>query len=531
MADITMSIGLDAQDAINSAHNLQMEIKDIFDETVGKNYGGKIGKQFDSIKKSMSNASRIAFDLEKQMADLENKKIGNTAQYNQVLSIISKLNSEISNYKQQLLTTTNPQDINILTQQLKAREATLKSWENRRTQLEQSGKAFVLGKDTEEYQRLVERLGDANNRMSLLVSSARELVSTGNANERWTAQLSRRFTELRTRIVRIISLLKKITKPINDAIKSVARLQAKLMGIGKTTDKQNMSFKKMLNQVLKYGLGIRSLFILWRKLRAYTADALKLMATQFEEVDADVSALINSFNAMKLSMGTMVQPLMHALAPALIYIIDLISSAATALANFFAIITGQSYIYKAKKADDSYADSIKGVGSAAKEANKELAEYDNLLVISQPKDSGGGGSGAGDGLTGTFEKTVAESDFAELIKEAIESGNWEGVGIAFADKLNVITDRFDTWINTKFRPAGEKWAVRIARILNGFTDKVNGKKMGKTLADAFNSAFSIVNNFLTNYEFEKLGIKIADLGSGFVQNIDSIRKYYCRREK
>ena len=386
MADITMSIGLDPQDAIDSAHDLQLEIKDIFDKTSGKN----LGKQFDNIKKQMSSASSAAWNLERQMNKLENKKVGYTPIFQQTINDIERLEKEVENYKTQLKTLTNPADITKTTIALQDTERRIRDTQTYQQTLEQKGQKWVLGKDSDEYARLAERLGDANNRMVMLASSAREVIKEGDrASSAWN-RFKERIGSIKQTASNIVKAFTKVAHSVSKAVKGISNIGSKLLGINKASEAHNMSMKKIIRNTLKWGLGIRSVFILWRKLRAYTQDALKLMATQFEEVDADVSALINSFNQMKLSFGTMAQPLMHALAPALIYIIELITRAMTALANFFAILTGQKFIYKAQKANDSYADSIKGVGSAAKEANKELAEYNNLLVIDQPKDGSGG---------------------------------------------------------------------------------------------------------------------------------------------
>ena len=518
MDDITMSVGIDASDAIDTAHDLQSSIKDVFDKTSGKN----LSKQFNNVKKQMSSASAASLNLERQMSRLENKKVGNTKYYQEVLDNISRLNDEIAKYKSQLTDKKLSQaDKSDLFRQAVVSKKERDSWIKRRDDLEQRGKAFVYGKETDQYARLAERLADSNNRMRMLLASTDELNAKQEKSVESADKLSNAYQRIRPALSKLGNTIKKITSLLATGLsKGFKSLKSHLSGVNKQVDNQHKSFKKLINQVLRYGLGIRSLFILLRKLRAYTVDSLKLMATQFSEVNADVSALMNSFNAMKLSMGTMVQPLMHALAPALIYIIDLISAAATALANFFAILTGQKFIYKAKKANDSYADSIGGVGKAAKEANKELAEYDNLLVIDQHDNGGGGGGGgAGADMMGQFEKIAAESDLARQIKEAIAKGDWEGVGEAFATRINIITEKFDNWLLTKFRPAALLWTERIARILNGLTEGWNGELFGKTLADTINTGFEIVNKFLTTYDFKNLGRKIADAVYGLAKNI------------
>lgn len=516
MADLTFTIDVDANDAINSAKNLQDEIKDLFTKPTS----GKLENQLDRIKLRLNKILTQQEKAKTGMDQVLNQDFGNTHAYQRVLDKIELYNGQIEAAKKNVADldkkAPGSEAFNTAVAQLRRYKEWLNLYSRLQTRMEQQGKAKVDPKDTQEFKNYVNQIENGNNEMRTLVSSFNELLGlnneVGSQAESNTRKTEKRFENL-------IKIIKKIPGALANGVKALGKFGSRILGINKESDKHNLSLKKILKQTLKWGLGIRSVFILWRKLRAYTQDALKLMATQFEEVDADVSMLMNSFNAMKLSMGTMAQPLMHALAPALVYIIDLISAAATALANFFAIITGQSYIYKAKKADDSYADSIKGVGSAAKEANKELAEYDNLLVIDQPKDSGGDGSGAAEDLTGTFEKTAAESDLAKIIKEAIAKGDWEGVGSEFADKLNIITERFDDWVK-KFRPKSVKWAQNIGRILGGFIDGWDADLLGRTVGDTVMAFMDTVATWWETVPWKKLGGKIADAVNGLVDTIE-----------
>lgn len=520
MADLTFTIDVDADDAINSAKNLQDEIRDLFTKPTS----GKLENQLDKVRLRINKIITQQEKAKASMAKLETKDFGNTGVYQKVLDKIELYSRQVEAAKKNVQAMeklgSGSAGFQNATEQLEKYKSWLDLYERLKLRMEKQGKAKISPQDTQEWQNYVNKIENGNNEIRTLISAYNQLLAR---NSEWGEQAGSTAAKTEKRFSKLIEVIKKIPGLLARGIKNLGKFGSKMLGINKASEKHNMSLKKMINQVLRYGLGIRSLFILWRKLRAYTADALKLMATQFEEVNADVSALMNSFNQMKLSFGTMAQPLMHALAPALIYIIELITRAMTALANFFAILTGQKYIYKAQKANDSYADSIKGVGSAAKEANKELAEYDNLLVIDQPKDSGGGGGGgAADGLTGTFEKTLAESDFAKQLKDAINRGDWEGVGGLFANKLNIITKTFDNWINKKFRPKAVTWASRIGRILNGLTEGWDSNLTGKTIADTLNAILDTTNTFFKTYKFKRLGEKVGGLIKGFFDNMDPV---------
>lgn len=312
-------------------------------------------------------------------------------------------------------------------------------------------------------------------------------------------------------------------KTIGKGMVTVARATGnfvnRLRGVHKGTDDASKSIKNLLKFSLKYFLGLRSIFILYKRIRSAGVEAYKGLASQFPELQAEVNELKNSFFQLKNSLATMAQPILSALVPAIKTLMGWLSAAMTALANFFAILTGAKYIYKASKANKDWAKSAGGAGKAAKEANEDIAEYDNLILIQQDKDNGGGGGGgAADDYAGAFEKVKAESDLAKEIKDAIEKGDWEGVGVALGKRLNTVTSKLDNWINTKFRPAAKKWAGRVAQILNGLTSTWDSALTGKTLADGLMAIYDTIATFYETYKFKNLGQKVGTAITSFFTN-------------
>lgn len=361
--------------------------------------------------------------------------------------------------------------------------------------------------------------------MSTFVARMQEVSQMGG----WAGALAKGFLAVHSAVKKTFELLKKVANAVKEVTKLVAsklvsaikKAVRHMAQLNKSSSQHNTSMKGIVNTMLKYGLGIRSVFILWRKLRAYAADALKLMAQQFEEVDKDVSNIINSFNQFKNSVGTLVQPLMHTFAPAIETILGLLTQANEALANFFAIFTGQKYIYKAKKSNESYAESLKKVSGKAEDANKELAQYDKLLVIKSNNDNGGGsGSGDADETVDAFEKTIAQSEFAKQLRAAIDNDDWEGVGALFAEKLNTITDNLHTWITGTFNPMIKKWALNISDTINGFFQTYHWDELGKTIGDGMNGIFTAIKTFWTNLDGLLVGQSLGSLVANWFTTVD-----------
>lgn len=183
--------------------------------------------------------------------------------------------------------------------------------------------------------------------------------------------------------------------------------------LGKT-HKSHEDFKQSLGDAvkmfLKYGLGIRSLFVLFNKLRHTMVDGLGQLSQKYSEVNQQMSSVVSSMNQMKAAVTSVVQPLLNVLAPALEKIAAIVADIAYKVASFIAALTGQSFVFKATRQQVDYAKSLDKTAKAAKEANKELGKYDKLNVISQDKK----GSGDDDGVGAMgFEKVPIDSEMAK----------------------------------------------------------------------------------------------------------------------
>jgi phage-related protein len=151
--------------------------------------------------------------------------------------------------------------------------------------------------------------------------------------------------------------------------------------------KANASFKVGLKNLLKYSLGIRSLFFLFRKLRTAMSEGLKNLV-QFHggvnKTNTAMTGITSSLMYMKNAWAAAFAPVLSAVEPILTTLIDMLSSAANALARFFAILGNQSTYIKATKVQQNYAKSLAGTGAAA----KKLASFDEINQLNM-QNSGG----------------------------------------------------------------------------------------------------------------------------------------------
>lgn len=189
-------------------------------------------------------------------------------------------------------------------------------------------------------------------------------------------------------------------------------------------------------------------------------------------------------NSIKMSLGMALMPIVKALAPVFVWLAGAINSAAQAVANFLAVLTGQGTYTTVGFKDnmDGVTDSIDGAGKSAKRA---LAAFDELNVIGQ---KGGGGGGGGTDLTNPFSTVTGDvpafSELATKIREAIKKGDWKGVGSAVAEKLN---EGIDAGLDGN---AGATIAQKISSFIRnaldtatGFLETVDWITLGRTIVE------------------------------------------------
>ena len=198
---------------------------------------------------------------------------------------------------------------------------------------------------------------------------------------------------------------------------------------------------------------------------------------------------------------------------------------------------------KVAKAEEKQAKAAAKLAAEQEEANKQLGHYDklNVITIEQEKemedytpdllempeleevnleDFQDAAGGIGDAFADMFEEVPVElSDWMQRLKEAIEAGDWEGVGKLIAEKLNEGMKYVDDWINDVLLPKGVEFAEIAARIGNGFVEGFDWTLLGKTIGDGINAIAQILDTFITTFKWDVLGQKLADFGNSLVNTI------------
>lgn len=533
---LSASFELNTNNVKAQAQQLKKSLDDIL--TSGSTKGNpQLEKMTTQLQKSYLNIEK----LQKKLQDAQNERIL-TPEMASLKSEYKKIGTEIENIirkqdKMKALGTDTDQYGNMTAgwEKLNAelnlaykKEAEIVQKTN---ELLATGKAFTLG-DPAKISAITQQLSFATQNGEQLknkfdgVKEKAEKAASGSA--KIAAVLKGAGTAAKVFAAVAKTAFNGIKKAISGITSAIGKVKA---GFSKLKDSAKNAFHHVskdatsgLKKLLRYGLGIRGLFMLFRKLRGYASDAFKGIAQQSSSFNKTMSNITNTFGQFKGSIGTALQPLITIVEPILIRIMNLFINAANAVGSFFATLTGQKYIYKAVKANNSYADSVSGTGKAAKEARKELAAYDKLMVISSQDaaDAAGGGGGAGGGFTEELiDPTNSVSKFAQDLKDAWENEDFAAIGELVAGKINEVVGRIDEaikWENVG--PKIEEFMQHWGTAFNSLIDNVDWNLIGKTVGDGLNTITYTVQSFLDNFNLDDLGDKFAQAFNSLNSTVD-----------
>lgn len=183
-----------------------------------------------------------------------------------------------------------------------------------------------------------------------------------------------------------LSLLKQIGKVGVSAFKGIASGIKNALGAmklqRKETEKTEFSFKRLLDAVLKYGFGIRSLYFAVRKLKEFLKDGFSYLIDADENFKSLIDQLKGGIDTIKLALTGAFTPLVEYVMPYLMQFIHILVDAIGYLGQFFAALTGQTTYRKAIWQVQSLEDTLKDLQEAQEEENKatkqQLAGFDEL---------------------------------------------------------------------------------------------------------------------------------------------------------
>lgn len=431
-------------------------------------------EKMESLGKTKIPTAEYA-EIQKQISDAESRMNKLIASQDRFLSLGGKESS--STYKRMQY------DIDELANTVKYATGELRD-------LEETGKAFIPGTDTAEYAKMAQQVENLNDKLAVSNRRLEEMK-----------QKQQPVEQSYNRMKNAADQMSKTVKKVGDNTKkSFSTAAAQTNKMTKSVNKAHMGFGRMLAMSVAFSAVFRAISAITSGVgQGFTN--LMGYSSRFAET---VQSLKNALTTLGNAFATAFAPIISVVIPALNALISALSTAMTYVAQFIAILGGNSTFIRAKKVQDSYNDSLNGTASAAKKATGALAKFDDLDVLQKQDDSGGGGAGTDVGdmfeevpvdpalvkwLDGLKAKLKPILDYAKELKDAFTQGFWDGLGDyeyrfeAIKKGLEQIKDALiDIWTDPAVLAAADGWAKSFMYMLGSLVGSV--ASIGLTIATA-----------------------------------------------
>ena len=190
-----------------------------------------------------------------------------------------------------------------------------------------------------------------------------------------------------------------LTREITNARGASERMELAAKNVSDSMNTFSKRVSGLFKRVLVFSLITRAL----QSLRTWLGKTIM----QNEEARAAVARL-------KAAFLTLAQPILQVVIPVFVKLVDILAQVVTAIAKFFGMLSGKSWGAQvaAAKGLNAEKEAIEGVGSAAEDASKSMASFDEINQITSNQASGAGG-GAGGAAATDIAPDFSNLDMAE----------------------------------------------------------------------------------------------------------------------
>lgn len=527
-----------------------------------------IQKQVDSVSKlnnQYSQQAKKVVSLKQRLKEISEQKV-ETDEYKRlgkelddIYEKSAKLEGELREWSK-LGVPDNSGGFKEKEKELQKMLETIESLEEKQKEMRKSGTAYIDPRSLSEYQNTASRLtteemrlDDMNNRLETSFAAVKEKVrecggvvdevgnkapalqKLQNALEKLSPKLAQNgMKQLKSSMKSLIRTVEQLSmKLLKLSASSIAggirRISSGIFGIHKSANKSTSSLgtmTKAIRTLLKYSIGVRSLYVLMNKLRSAAVEGFQNLAQYSGTTNNSISMLQSSLTQLKNALATAFAPILTVAAPILVQFINLLSQALTYVGMFFAALTGQKTFTKAVAVQQDYAASLDKTADSAKKAAKALEGYLSPLDEINNYDDGSDSSstdGTG-GYTGPtpgqmFEEVPIKNSIkgiADKIRKLIKQEDWEGLGKYLAQCINkglgYVYDAI-SWKNVG--PKITKFCDAFTRTFNSLVDNIDWDLMGRTVGAGITTLVRTFNR-LTD---PSTGINFKRLGSGISQGL------------
>lgn len=344
---------------------------------------------------------------------------------------------------------------------------------------------------------------------------------------------------------------KDIDTSMRGADTSISEASKSMQSLGSETTKTNGIFKNFMGSLTR----IAKLRLLRGIIRAVT-QAFKegteniyqysaaLGAADASHFKTTMDGLASSFLYLKNSIGSVVAPLLASLVPALQTVISWVSAALNVLAQFFAILNGQSTYTRAKQTATEWKNigtAAGGAAAAAKEYKNTIMSFDEIHALNDVSDGGGGGGGgagspnyadmfeeaelATTGIAGAFNRLATAikpviGGIWDFTKNTVETAI-EGMGLGFDALMAVIHGDAD-----EIRKVVDDMGKFVSKhpVLKGIYDGINNVRrfINDVISEVKLWVLNLIEDFINlpfvSWILEKLGFDVGAITENLEKN-------------
>jgi len=412
-------------------------------------------------------------------------------------------------------------------------EKVRQKYEELRATLNKALQSGEIQTDSGEFKKKQAELDALKNSYNELILKQRELAQEGGAMQ-LSPTLVSSLNTFRDGASKAVSILKnglvggfrlasRFAKSFSSHIKQAGSSLKNMVTHGKSAS--NMA-KKFANEIFRVSKMLKLMVtrMALRKVIAEVGNGFKSLAIHSDEFNNSVSGIMNASKRLGYSFSAMIGPLINALAPALIYIINIFTKLANIINQVIAALTGATTWNKAREFTDSWRDSIEDAGEEAEKTRKTLKKtvlgFDELNQLQDNTDTTKKGKDSG-GIEDMFDTIKIDKkwkDVADWLKQMWKLGDFYDLGKKIGKKLR---DMLKSIPWEQIRKTSNKLGRALATLINGFVEVEGlGYDIGKTIAQSVNTVFEFLNGFVHKLHWDSIGKFIADVFNGFFENID-----------
>lgn len=316
--------------------------------------------------------------------------------------------------------------------------------------LEDSGGAFTLGKDTDKFSQMSDKYATEAEKLKQMNESL------GISYNR----VKNEFDEYKKRLLGIDGASKKATN-------STKKLGIQMKKSQKPTKKYGEALSGVVRRLVMFRLLRSTISLAFRSAR----EGMENIAQYSPETNKAISNMLSSLTQLKNSFATAFSPVAEYASPVLVEFISLLSEAVTWTSQFFAALTGKDTYTKATKVEEDYGAALKESNKqikAQEKANKKLTySFDELIQAGNKSDQD---------KTGYVGPTPDQMFTTEEVSNDIK---------ARADAVKKI-------FSGLFAPLKESWLDNGPEVIQSLTNLfVSAKQLAKDVGASFMQVWNV----------------------------------------